>query len=280
MDILNTKIKSILTEKNTKILPGNIKKDVNILGVTGTYEGQQPSGTISITENGTVDVSNYASANVNVQATSDYNAKLSTQGMTTFGIAYAIRKIGDLDLTGITSCSSSFSGFGNLTEVGELSNTSSVTNMGSMFYGCSSLTSLGTSTFGSNFNTANVTNGMSNMFQYCSNLKSLDLTNFNTKKVTYMTRMFQGCSNLETITFGSNFSLEKCTAASSLQQMFGACGKLTNTTLNAILGILATYGGSSNKTLSYIGLTSAQATTCQGLSNWSALSSAGWTTGY
>lgn len=37
MDILNTKIKNILTEKNTKIIPGNIKKDVNILGVTGTY---------------------------------------------------------------------------------------------------------------------------------------------------------------------------------------------------------------------------------------------------
>jgi len=39
MDILNTKIKSILTEKNTKILPENIKVGVNILGVLGTYEG-------------------------------------------------------------------------------------------------------------------------------------------------------------------------------------------------------------------------------------------------
>ena len=312
MDVLNTKIKSILTEKTNKIRPENIKTGINILGIDGSYSGLDtsdatatasdiktdktayvngqkitgnfagivPSGTISITQNGTVDVSDYASANVNVQATSDYNAKLSTQGMTTFGIAYAIRKIGDLDLTGITSCSSSFSGLGNLTELGELSNSSSVTNMSSMFYGCSSLSSLGTSTFGSNFSTANVTNGMSNMFQYCSNLVSLDLTNFNTKKVTYMTRMFQGCGNLESITFGSDFSLEKCTVSSSLQQMFGACSKLTNTTLNAILGILATYGGSSNKTLQYIGLTSAQATTCTGLSNWSALSSAGWTTGY
>lgn len=35
MDVLNTKIKSILTEKNTKILPANIKSGVNILGVTG-----------------------------------------------------------------------------------------------------------------------------------------------------------------------------------------------------------------------------------------------------
>lgn len=43
MDILNTKIKSILTEKNTKILPENIKAGVNILGVLGTYEGLDTS---------------------------------------------------------------------------------------------------------------------------------------------------------------------------------------------------------------------------------------------
>ena len=34
------------------------------------------------------------------------------------------------------------------------------------------------------------------------------------------------------------------------------------------------------KTLSTLGLTSAQATICQGLSNYSAFTSAGWTTGY
>ena len=38
MDILNTKIKSILTEKNTKIIPSNIKKDINILGIIGNLE--------------------------------------------------------------------------------------------------------------------------------------------------------------------------------------------------------------------------------------------------
>jgi hypothetical protein len=62
--------------------------------------------------------------------------------------------------------------------------------------------------------------------------------------------------------------------------MFGNCTKLDNNTLNEILRICATYGETANKNLKYIGLTSAQATTCQGLSNWSVAESAGWTTGY
>ncbi len=45
---LETKLRTILNEKETKILPENIKKDVNILGVTGTLESG--SGPIKLFE--------------------------------------------------------------------------------------------------------------------------------------------------------------------------------------------------------------------------------------
>ena len=39
MSELKTNLEEILQEKQTKIIPENIKKDVTIFDVTGTYEG-------------------------------------------------------------------------------------------------------------------------------------------------------------------------------------------------------------------------------------------------
>ena len=36
---LQTKLDTILLDKNTNLLPENIKKDITVLGITGTYEG-------------------------------------------------------------------------------------------------------------------------------------------------------------------------------------------------------------------------------------------------
>ena len=100
--------------------------------------------------------------------------------------------------------------------------TSNITEMNSMFKGCSSLTSLDLS----NFDTSNVTS-MSNMFYGCWKITSLDLSNFDTSKVTNMSYMFSGCPSLTSLDL-SNFDTSKVT---NMNNIFNACSKLSNLTL-------------------------------------------------
>ena len=100
----------------------------------------------------------------------------------------------------------------------EYLNTEKVTDMGYMFSGCSSLTSLDVT----HFNTANVTN-MSGMFNSCSSLTSLDVTHFNTANVTTMNSMFYNCSKLTSLDV-SKFNTVNVTNMSS---MFSNCVALT-----------------------------------------------------
>ena len=102
-------------------------------------------------------------------------------------------------------------------------NTSEVTDMSYMFYGCSRLSSLDLL----NFNTANVAN-MSHMFSGCSRLSSLDLSGFNTEKVTDMTAMFSDCARLITLDL-SNFNTYN---VKSMYNMFSGCSGLSSLDLS------------------------------------------------
>jgi len=97
-------------------------------------------------------------------------------------------------------------------------NTANVTNMSYMFYNCKALTSLDVT----HFNTANVTN-MGYMFYICSSLTSLDVTHFNTANVTTMNSMFYNCSKLTSL-YLTNFNTEKVT---NMNSMFFSCLSLT-----------------------------------------------------
>ena len=100
----------------------------------------------------------------------------------------------------------------------EYLNTSEVKDMSSMFWGCSTLTSLDLK----NFNTKNVTD-MSSMFCDCVALKSIDLKNFNTKNVTDMGGMFLDCPALKSIDL-KNFNTQNVT---KMDRMFGLMVKCT-----------------------------------------------------
>ena len=101
----------------------------------------------------------------------------------------------------------------NLTSIEGLEylNTKKVTTTGSMFYGCSSLTSLNLR----NFDTGQA-NQMWNMFRGCSSLVSLDLTNFDITNVTDVDNLFDGCSSLKTIFCNDDWSSQNFEYSSNI----------------------------------------------------------------
>ena len=103
-------------------------------------------------------------------------------------------------------------------------NTSCVTDMSDMFFGCEGLTTLDVS----HFDTSNVTN-MKSMFACCSSLTPLDLSSFDTSKVTDMSWMFSGCSSLTSLEF-SSFDTSKVT---SIRGMFSGCSSMTSLDLSS-----------------------------------------------
>ena len=95
--------------------------------------------------------------------------------------------------------------------------TSAVTDMSEMFYGCI-LTTLDLSSF----NTSAVTN-MMYMFKYCI-LTKLDLSSFNTSAVTSMGGMFDNCDRLTTLDLTSFDT----SAVTNMMYMFYDCTNLTS----------------------------------------------------
>lgn len=116
------------------------------------------------------------------------------------------------------SCMCMFYEMSNLKSIEGIENfnTSEVTNMSGMFYGCASI-----ELDLSHFNTSSVTD-MIAMFYGCSSMKTLDLSSFNTSKVTDMTAMFNSCAALTSLDLsGFNTSL-----VSSMRSMFNECTNL------------------------------------------------------
>ena len=220
-----------------------------------------PQGNLEISQNGTYDVTNYASANVNVpekqlgtktitsngiyKATDDNldgysevevatsgvdineyfkSENIDTNDITTGCWHKFIKKIPKLNLNITTTCAKIFHNCkAQEIDVSEF-DTSNVLNMQYMFRECSSLTSLDVS----NFNTANVTT-MEGMFWNCTSLTNLDISNFDTSKVTSMRYMFAGCSKLTSLDI-SSFDTSKVT---NMQSIFAGCSSLISLDLSS-----------------------------------------------
>ena len=143
-------------------------------------------------------------------------------------IRYTVNEVQNGDGTYTTTIASSITGDApktisfkdatNLYSV-EYVNTTKITDMTTMFTGCSKLTHLDVS----GWDTSKVTN-MKYAFQGCSNLTSLDLSGWDTSKVTDMTSMFQRCSNLISL----NVSGWNTSRVTTMNSMFVECSSLTS----------------------------------------------------
>ena len=99
-----------------------------------------------------------------------------------------------------------------------------------------------------------------------------------TSKVTNMTQTFDTCASLIDV---PAFEIPSMTSTNSMYNCFHNCTFLSEESLNNIMAIcISATNISGTKTLRAIGLTSAQCTICQGLSNYQAFLNAGWTTGF
>lgn len=146
--------------------------------------------------------------------------------------------------------------------------TSIATNISNMFNRCYFLEKVVT------FDTSNVVNA-TGMFQSCSGLREVPL--FNLSKCEQLTNMFSGCNYLIEV---PQFNVPSATA---LYNMFGGCLKLSQASLNNILGMcISATSYASTKTLYYLGLRSDYYSeeSIQALPNYQDFINAGWTIGY
>ena len=222
--LANLQEKEVIPTKNIQ----NIVADFPFDGLSKVtvnpipYEYIIPSGEININSNGTYDVTDKASANVNIpekvlgtktitsngtyKAVDDNLDGYSEVTVETSGVniwdyfirkaasnqgqfIYYIKKLPVVDTSNLRTASYMFSDFMNLQEV-PLINTSKVTDMSYMFSNCSSLTEvplLDTS----------LVKDMNSMFNNCTKLTTIPL--FNTSNLTNMYAMFSGCSVIDNL---------------------------------------------------------------------------------
>ena len=206
-----------------------------------------------------------------------------------FSYCRSIKTIPELDTSNVTSMYQTFLECDNLETI-PLLNTTKVVNMYQTFRKCKKLKSLPL------LDTSHVTT-MSDMLSDCWELTAIPT--FDTNRVTNMYRLAAGCSSITSVpqldtsnvtdiryAFWGNINLVdfpvlNLPKITNVSNMFYNCANLSDESLNNILAsFTSAVKVTSNKKLSYAGLSEEQATRCQSLSNYEAFTTAGWTTGY
>ena len=210
-------ISAVTSAIDSNITAGNIKKNVSILGVTGTYDNSSSLGTKTITSNGTYNASSdnvdgYSSVTVNVS--SSLPAITDVRYLFAYSRSNLYSHLVDM-LENVTTFEYMFYYANNVANINfSKLQEFNINAMNHMFY-FSKFISLDLS----NLNTSNVTT-MKHMFSSATSLTSLNMSNLDTSKVTNITSMFNGANKLATLDI-SNFDFSSVTSYSSI---FKNCG--------------------------------------------------------
>ena len=221
-------VAAVTASIDANIVAGNIKKDVTILSVTGTYEGSGGGGTgiprevvsgtykapaTSFTfslPSGATSIAPYALcgafANCTGITSADLSSLTSITGTNALNLAFTnATNLTSIDLSGLTTVSTPYA-------------------LEKVCSGCSNLTSVDLS----NLSTVTGNYALNEAFVNCNNLTSINLSNLTTVNGNYAFRhTFEGCSLLANVNFSKLTTIANGSWSGAFDTCFWKCSALT-----------------------------------------------------